>query len=75
MARQLFQSRSDLQLQTEQLKQEIAERLKAEKELRTLSLGAIESRFLPWKPKISIRRALAAGDAHRHGSREKNESI
>ncbi|MFZ2036958.1 MAG: HD domain-containing protein [Dehalococcoidales bacterium] len=43
MARRLFQSRSDLQLQTEQLKQEIAERLKAEKELRTLSLGAIES--------------------------------
>jgi putative nucleotidyltransferase with HDIG domain len=43
MARRLFQSRSDLQLQTEQLKQEITERLKAEKELRTLSLGAIES--------------------------------
>jgi putative nucleotidyltransferase with HDIG domain len=43
MARRLFQSRSDLQQQTKQLKQEIAERLKAEKELRTLSLRAIES--------------------------------
>ena len=43
MARLLFKSTSELQQQTRQLKLEVSERLKAEKELRTLSLGAIES--------------------------------
>ncbi len=43
MARLLFKSTSELQQQTRQLKLEVAERLRAEKEIRTLSLGAIES--------------------------------
>jgi HD-GYP domain-containing protein (c-di-GMP phosphodiesterase class II) len=43
MARLLFKSTSELQQQTKQLKLEIAERLKAEKEIRTLSIGAIEA--------------------------------
>jgi hypothetical protein len=43
MARLLFKSTSELQQQTKQLKLEIDERLKAEKEIRTLSIGAIEA--------------------------------
>jgi HD-GYP domain-containing protein (c-di-GMP phosphodiesterase class II) len=43
MARQLFKSTSELQQQTKQLKLEIAERMKAEKEIRSLSIGAIEA--------------------------------
>jgi HD domain len=43
MARMLFKSTSELQQQTRQLKLEIAERLKAEKEIRSLSIGAIEA--------------------------------
>ena len=43
MARLLFKSTSELHQQTRQLKLEIAERLKAEKEIRSLSIGAIEA--------------------------------
>ena len=43
MARLLFKSTSELRQQAKQLKLEIAERMKAEKELRVLSFGAIES--------------------------------
>jgi hypothetical protein len=43
MARALFKSTSDLQQQAKQLKLEITERMKAEKEIRELSLAAIES--------------------------------
>jgi HD-GYP domain-containing protein (c-di-GMP phosphodiesterase class II) len=43
MSRLLFKSTSELQQQTRQLKLEIAERLKAEKEIRSLSIGAIEA--------------------------------
>ena len=43
MARMLFKSTSELRQQTGQLKLEIAERLKAEKEIRSLSIGAIEA--------------------------------
>jgi hypothetical protein len=43
LARLLFKSTAELQKQANQLKLEIAERMKAEKEIRTLSLAAIES--------------------------------
>ncbi len=43
MARLLFKSTSELQQQAKQLKLEIAERLRAEKEIRSLSVGAIEA--------------------------------
>jgi hypothetical protein len=43
MARQLFKSTSELQQQTKHLKLEITERMKAEKEIRSLSIGAIET--------------------------------
>ena len=43
MARALFKSTTELQLQAKQLKLEIDERMKAEKEIRELSFAAIES--------------------------------
>jgi len=61
MARLLFKSTSELQQQTKQLKLEIDERLKAEKEIRTLSIGAIEHWFLLLKPKTNIQQDTRAG--------------
>jgi len=52
----------DLKLQAQQLRLEIAERKKAEQEIKTLSLAAIESLgFLRWKPKINIPPDIPAG--------------